>query len=123
MAGSNQINLTLSLDVEDLVGKLITTANRNQLLQVIKDIDASVHDWNFTMVLAEHFNGVRTEWEEDNGVEAMERAACETVSIRPPKVLSCGCNEVDVADGMGHYGDCPITVANFANVIAERKVR
>lgn len=122
MAETDQINFTLSLDAEDVVVKLLTSVRREKLLQIIKDIDAGVEDWDFTMELADHFSSLRSDWEKKQDEDAMEHAANTTVSIRPPhKVLSCGCNEVDVTDGMGHYGDCRITQANFAQAIAERK--
>ena len=87
MVGSNQINLTLSLDIDDVVEKLITTCKHDHLLQIIKDIDASMEDWAFTLELADHFCELKDVWEREQDVDAAAGCITLTTDIRPPKDL------------------------------------
>lgn len=124
MDGTDQVTFTISLDADEIVAKLLTSLDHDKLLQIIKELDAGVQDWDFTLELADHFEQQRSQWEAEQDEEAMERAAVPTMDIRPPKeVLPCGCGRADAEEGLGHYDKCPITVSKFSTVIAERKQR
>lgn len=76
-----KIGLTFALDIDDLIAALIQQAGPARLFEAIKEIDAAVEDWDFTLGLADHFETLRREYEQDEKAQS----GAETISIRPPR--------------------------------------
>ncbi len=83
MNEEKKVTLTLSLDVDEVIRQLVSTASREQLMEAIKQIDLEMQDWDFTLQLADHFSALKVEYGRE--LASDEGDARSTVDIRPPR--------------------------------------
>lgn len=56
-----EIYHVINLDVEDIADH----GNREDLIQFVKDLDAAMQDWGFTLALCEHFAALKLDYEKE----------------------------------------------------------
>ena len=59
------IRLNSSVDTDDLIGVLVEQLTREQLFTLIKDIDLTVADWDFTDDLVDYFNAEKLKFKSE----------------------------------------------------------
>lgn len=72
------MEITVTVDLETLADNATDRHSREELIQFIKDIDLKMGDWDFTLELWEHFEGLKKEHDREKAEDEAKWAALRT---------------------------------------------
>jgi hypothetical protein len=62
------MRLTMSVDKNDVLDSLVDDLHRDELIELIKDVDKRMADWDFTLKLANYFGKLAEEFKRETAV-------------------------------------------------------
>lgn len=70
---SEVVNVTLPVNLEELVYSFVQEVDQEKILKFIKQVDLMVADWDFTLKLFKHFSNLRKEYMKEKTEERKKK--------------------------------------------------